>query len=122
MKELRVLFGIYITVIVLLIACTKQIDVVTPQINLGKESTGMSFTSSPVIVNGKVTFSIKVTPDAKYSVQIVDISGDVKVKQGLTAVDTIQKISLPLDKIGAFDVVVLDIKGNEIKQPIIKKI
>lgn len=122
MKELRTLFGIYIAIIVLLIACTKHIDVVTPEINLGKTSTGMEFTSSPVVNNGKVTFSIRVTPDAKYSVQIVDISGDVKVKQGLTAIDTIQKISLPLDKVGAFDVVILDIKGNEIKQPIIKKI
>jgi len=122
MKELRVLFGVYITIIVLLISCRKNIDVTTPQLTLGKESTGMTFTSSPVVSNGKVTFSIKVTPDAKYSIQIVDISGDVKVKQGLTAIDTVQKISLPLDKIGAFDVVVLDIKGNEIKQPIIKKL
>jgi hypothetical protein len=122
MKELRLLFGVYITIIVLLIACTKHIDVVAPEINLGKESTGMSFTSSPVINNGKVTFSVQVTPDAKYSVQIVDISGDVKVKQGLTATKSIETISMPLDKFGAFDVVVLDIKGNEIKQPIIKKI
>jgi hypothetical protein len=125
MKELRVLLGIYITMIVVLIACTKHVDVVTPEtIDFGKQSTGMSFTSFPITSNGTVTFSVQVTPGSKYSIQVINISGDIKVKQGLLAKDTIEKITVPLNQIGTgiYDVVVMDIQGNEIKQPIIKKL
>ena len=124
MKELRILFGIYITMIVLLIACTKHIDTAVTVIDLGKQSTGMNFSSLPTVNNGTVTFDLQTTPGAKYSIQVTDISGDIKVKQGLLATDTIQKVSLSLDKIGVgiYDVVVMDIKGNEIKQPITKKL
>jgi len=124
MKELRVLFGVYITIIVLLIACTKHVEIVTPTpLDFGRQSTGMNFTSFPTTSNGSVTFSVQVTPGSKYSVQITNISGDIKVKQGLLAKDTIEKVTVPLDKIGTgmYDVVVMDIQGNEIKQPIIKK-
>lgn len=125
MKELRILLGIYITIIVVLIACTKHIDSLPePTINLGKQSAEVSFASLPTVENGKVIFSVKVTPGAKYSIQITDLAGDIKMKQGLLATDTIQTISLPLDKValGMYDIVVMDIKGNEIKQPIIKKL
>ena len=124
MKELRILFGIYITMIVLLIACTKHIDTAVALIDLGKQSSAISFASLPIVNNGVVTFDVKTTPGAKYSIQITDISGDIKVKQGLLATDTIQKVSLPLDKLGVgiYDVTVMDIKGNEIKQPITKKL
>jgi hypothetical protein len=122
MKELRLLLGIYIAIIILVVACTKTVSITQPPLSLGVTAAPMQFVTSPFVDGGNVKFTIQTTPGAKYSVQIVDISGDIKVKQGLTAVDTIQKISLPLDKIGAFDVIILDIKGNEIKQPIIKKI
>jgi hypothetical protein len=84
----------------------------------------MNFSSLPTVNNGTVTFDLQTTPGAKYSIQVTDISGDIKVKQGLLATDTIQKVSLSLDKIGVgiYDVVVMDIKGNEIKQPITKKL
>ena len=124
MKELKVLLGIYITIIVLLIACTKHVDTAIAPIDLGKQSTGMSFSSLPTVSNGNVTFSVQTTPGAKYSIQVTDLSGDIKVKQGLLATDTIQKVSLPLNKlnVGIYDVVVMDIQGNEIKQPITKKL
>jgi hypothetical protein len=123
MKELRVLFAVYILIILSIYACTKHLDVPAPTIDLGKQSAEVSFASLPTVENGKVIFSVQVTPGAKYSIQITDLAGDIKVKQGLLATDTIHKISLPLDKvvIGIYDVVVMDIKGNEIKQPIIKK-
>lgn len=124
MKELRVLFGVYITIIVLIYACTKHIDTPVTPIDFGVKSTAISFASLPTVSNGTVTFSVKTTPGAKYSIQVTDLSGDIKVKQGLLATDTLQKVSLPLDKVavGIYDVVVMDIKGNEIKQPITKKL
>ena len=125
MKELKVLLGVYITIVVLLIACTKHFDTLPiAGIDLGKQSTAISFASFPTVDKGQVTFSVQVTPGAKYSIQITDLSGDIKVKQGLLATDTLQKVSRPLDKlaVGSYDVTVMDIKGNEIKQPITKKI
>jgi len=125
MKELKVLLGVYIAIIVLLIACTKHFDSLpTATIDLGKQSNAISFASLPTVSNGVVTFDVQTTPGAKYSIQITDISGDIKVKQGLLATDTLQKVSLPLDKLGVgiYDVTVMDIKGNEIKQPITKKL
>lgn len=125
MKELRVLLGIYFLAILILIACTKVATVPTPQvIDLGKPSMRMSFKSAPVITNGNVVFSIQTTVGAKYSVQVVDIAGDVKVKQGVLADKEVETIILPLDKVnaGAYDIVILDVAGAEIKQPITKKI
>lgn len=124
MKELKVLLGVYFTMIIILIACTKHIDAPVQSFDLGVKSSSINFTSLPIVNNGTVTFSVHVTPGARYSIQITDLSGDIKVKQGLLANDTIHKVSLPLDKIGVgiYDVTVMDIQGNEIKQPITKKI
>lgn len=125
MKELRVLIGIYLLLILLVIACTKIAPGPMPVvIDLGKESAAVKFVSAPVVNNGTVTFSLQTTIGAKYSVQVVDIRGDVKVKQGILADSDLEVITLPLDKvdIGAYDLIILDVKGAEIKQPIIKKI
>lgn len=125
MKELRVLMGVYLLCILVLLACRKVIDVPAPVvIDLGKESKSFAFKSIPYIDNGTVVFFLQTTIGAKYSIQVVDIRGDVKVKQGLLATKELEVVKLPLDKIsiGAFDLIVLDIKGAEIKQPIIKKL
>lgn len=124
MKELRVLLGVYLLSLLVLLACRKVVDVPVPVIDLGKKSTAFAFKSIPYVENGTVVFKMQATVGAKYSIQVIDIRGDVKVKQGLLASSELELIKLPLDKvnIGAYDLVVLDITGAEIKLPIIKKI
>lgn len=123
MKELSVLFTIYCLCVGLLIACTKVVSTPTPSIDLGRLSTTMSFVDRPVFVGGNLTFSVKGTVGSKYSIQITDIAGDVKLIQGITVDEEVEKVVMPLNKLemGIYDIIFLDIKGNNIKQPLIKK-
>lgn len=102
-------------------SCQKQ-SITPTKIDMGKESTQMSF-ASPVYLNNTNTHAVSVntTIGAKYSVQVVDISGDVVLSQGLTSDQEIETVNLNLkDKSkGVYDLIFIDIKGNEIKQPLI---
>lgn len=123
MKELRVLLGIYFLIIIALIACTKVVS--TPVIELGEKATATKINSVyPPITSGKVTANLSVTPGAKYSIQLIDLRGDVKYSTGFTADKTLVTRELDYSDVnsGDYAVVLIDISGNEYKQNItIKK-
>ena len=92
-------------------------------IDLGNKSTTMNFKSETVQLNNTVSFDVAVTEGSKYSFQIVDFKGDVVLTEGLNADNITEKVTLNINKItpGAYDLIFIDIQGNEIKKPLIIK-
>ena len=123
MKELKTLIGIYFLIIILIIACTKVVS--TPTIELGKEATSTSINSvTPPVSTGKVIANMTVTPGAKYSLQLIDLKGDVKYATGFTADKDliIKELDYSDVKSGDYTVTLIDIFGKEYKRNItIKK-
>ena len=119
MKELRVLLGIYLLIIVTVIACTK-IDIPAPQvIDLGKESTATAIVSlSTVLIKDKVDVTMNLTPGAKYSLRLIDLNGDVKKATGFTADNTLVIKTLDYSdvKSGDYTLELIDISGKEYKR------
>jgi len=123
MKELKVLLGIYFLIIITVIACTKVASV--PVIELGEKATATKINSVyPPITTGKVVANLSVTPGAKYSIQLTNLTGDVKYATGFTADKTLVTKDLDYSdvKSGDYMIVLIDIAGNEYKHNItIKK-
>lgn len=110
--------------IILTIGSCQKENIQKVKIDMGKESTQMNFTSPAYLTNtNNYTFSVNTTIGAKYSVQVVNLNGEVILSQGLTSDQSIETISVDLkDKPkGVYDLIFIDIKGNEIKQPLIIK-
>ena len=123
MKELSVLFGVYLLSILVLIACTKVVS--TPVIELGEQAKVTKINSvNPPISTGKVIANLSVTTGAKYSVQLIDLKGDVKYATGFTANKDLVIKELDYSDVnsGDYSVVLIDISGKEFKRNItIKK-
>ena len=119
MKELRVLLGIYLLIIVTVIACTK-VDVPMPQvIDLGKQSTSTSIISlSTMLIKDKVDVTMSLTPGAKYSLRLIDLNNDVKKSVGFTADNTLVVRTLDYSdvKTGDYTLELIDISGKEYKR------
>jgi hypothetical protein len=119
MKELRVLLGIYLLIIVTVIACTK-VDVPMPQvIDLGKQSTSTSIISlSTMLIKDKVDVTMSLTPGAKYSLRLIDLNNDVKKSVGFTADNTLVIKTLDYSdvKTGDYTLELIDISGKEYKR------
>lgn len=122
MKNTTKALIIIVSFILTIGSCRKSDYVPTPKMDLGKVSTSMNFASKPTTEN-KYTFSVNVTPGSKYSIQITDFKGDVLSSQGLNADETTETIKLDVEKIskGQYDLIFIDTKGDEIKQPLIIK-
>jgi hypothetical protein len=123
MKELSVLLGVYLLSILLLIACTKVAS--TPTIELGVQAKMTQINSvNPPISTGKVIANLSVTPGAKYSLQLIDLKGDVKSVTGFTADKDLIIKELDYSDVNSGDYIVtlVDIFGREYKRNItIKK-
>lgn len=119
MKELRILLGIYLLIIVTVIACTK-VDIPAPQvIDLGKESTSTAIVDlSTALINTKVDVTMNLTPGAKYSLRLIDLNNDVKKSIGFTADNTLVIKTLDYSdvKTGDYTLELLDISGKEYKR------
>jgi hypothetical protein len=107
----------------LLLGCTK-VDVPQPQnIDLGIKSAGTSIKS--IVQSGNViTADFQTTIGAKYSIQVIPFGKDEPVrKEGFTASDTLTKKVLNLSDLPKrnYDIIFIDITGNEVKYPIIIK-
>ena len=116
MKELKVLMAVYLLCIGLLIACTKVQSV--PVIELGKESQINKINYiNPPITTGKVELSLAVTKGAKYSIQLIDLKGDVKSATGFTADSDLILKTLDYSDINSGDYIIdiIDIFGKEYK-------
>jgi len=122
MKNTTKALIIIVSFILTIGSCRKSDYVPAPKMDLGKVSTSMSFTSKPTTENN-YTFSVNVTPGSKYSAQITDFKGDVLFSQGLNADEPTETIKLDVEKIskGQYDLIFIDTKGDEIKQPLIIK-
>lgn len=109
--------------VLFLAACTK-IDVPSPQaIDLGVKSTSTSIKSIKQVGN-VVTAEFETTVGAKYSVQIVPFGSDEPVKkEGFTASDITTKKVYDLSSLAKkdYDLIFIDISGNETKYPLIIK-
>lgn len=119
MKELKVLLGIYFLMVITVIACTKVASV--PVIELGEKATATKINSVyPPISTGKVVANLSVTPGAKYSIQLINLTGDVKYSTGFTADKNlvIKELDYSDVKSGDYAVVLIDIAGKEYKHNI----
>lgn len=123
MKELKVLLGIYVLMIIVLIACTKVTS--TPVIELGTQAKMTQINSvNPPVSTGKVVVNLSVTAGAKYSLQLIDLKGDVKSATGFTADKDLIIKELDYSDVnsGDYAVTLIDIFGKEYKRQItIKK-
>jgi hypothetical protein len=123
MKELKTLLGVYIAIIVLLVACTKVVQPPSPTIDLGvaATSTGIKYISQ---LGTTVTAEFQTTPGAKYSVQIVPFGSDQPIRtEGFTANDTLTQKIYNLSGLVKkdYDLIFIDISGKEVKFPLIIK-
>lgn len=123
MKELKTLIGIYLLIIILVIACSKVVS--TPTIELGKQSTSTKINSvEPPVSTGKVIANLSVTVGAKYSLQLINLKGDVVESTGILADKelVIKELDYSDHINGDYTVVLIDIFGTEYKRNItIKK-
>jgi hypothetical protein len=119
MKEIAKLLGVYLLIIVALIFGCRKVDTPTPVIDLGKVATSTAIEKlEPVLTKGPVTLTLSVTKDAKYSIQLIDLKGDVKYSTGFTADKdlVIKNLDYSDVKSGDYTIVLLDISGNEYKR------
>jgi hypothetical protein len=106
-----------------MIACSKVVS--TPTIELGKQSTSTKINSvEPPVSSGKVVANLSVTIGSKYSLQLINLKGDVVESTGILADKELVVKELDYsDHInGDYTVVLIDIFGKEYKRNItIKK-
>ena len=113
---------ILITVI-FLAACTKVVTTPSPVIDLGVKATSTAI-STVTQENGTVTAEFNVTPGSKYSVQISSFNSFTPVfTEGFTANSSIVTKTYNVSRIlkGDYNLILVDISGNEVKHPIIIK-
>lgn len=125
MKETNKLLAVYLILVGTLVvyACTK-VDIPNPEpINLGVNSEATAIKSITQTGN-KVTAEFETTVGAKYSVQVVPFGKEEPVKkEGFTATEVLTKKVYDLSGLVKqdYDLIFIDIKGKEVKHPIIIK-
>lgn len=104
----------------LISSCRKESSLNIKPVDFGKTSNELRFVTNSVNNNNNAVVTIGVTPGSKYSVQITDIAGETVSSKGLIADEVVEIVTLDTKDLrtGLYDVVVIDIKGKEIKQPI----
>jgi len=104
-------------IIFIISSCTKVQP--PPVIDLGKEAKATSIEKVfPPITTGAITIELTVTPGAKYSLQLIDMKGDVKSATGFTADNDfiIKHMDYSDVNSGDYTVVLIDISGKEYKR------
>lgn len=123
MKKINKILGLGFLVTLLALSCTK-IDIPQPQvIDLGVKSTSTTIKSISQTGN-IVTAEFETTVGSKYSVQIIPFGGETpSKKEGFTATESITKKVYDLSDLSKkyYDIVFIDISGNETKYPILIK-
>ena len=126
MKEINKLLIGYILLIAIFVTYSCQkVDIPAPVINLGEKATSTAIVSlSKAVTTGEVAITMNVTPGAKYSIQLIDLKGDVKYATGFTADNSVVVKQLDYSdvKSGDYAIVLIDISGKEYKRSLtIKK-
>jgi hypothetical protein len=123
MKKINKILSLGFLITLLAISCTK-IDVPQPQvIDLGVKSTSTAIKSISQTGN-IVTAEFETTIGSKYSVQIIPFGSETpSKKEGFTATESVTKKQYDLSDLSKkyYDIVFIDISGNEVKYPILIK-
>jgi len=104
---------------VLFVSC-KKIDYAPPappQAIAGKISL------SPIPSTGKVNMLIAVEPNVKYNITVKSFNGKIVKSLGISSVNSVIEKVEDFSNLenGIYDLILIDIKGNEIKSPFIIK-
>lgn len=123
MKKINKILGLGVLVTLLAVSCRK-IDIPQPQvIDLGVKSTSTAIKS--ITQNGNViTAEFATTIGSKYSVQIIPFGSETPTKkEGFTATESVTNKVYDLSDLPKkyYDIVFIDITGNEVKYPILIK-
>jgi len=123
MKRINKLLALSFLISLSYIGCRKTVDTPIAGIDMGVKSNSTAIISVSQVGN-VVTAEFATTPGAKYSVQIVPFgSEEPSKKEGFTATGfTTQKVFNLSDLAKKdYDLIFIDITGNEAKHPIIIK-
>ena len=123
MKKIDKLLGLGFLITLLALSC-KKIDLPQqPIIDLGVKSTSTAIKSISQTGN-IVTAEFETTVGSKYSVQIIPFGGEIpSKKEGFTATEGVTKKVYDLSYLSKkyYDIVFIDISGNDTKYPILIK-
>lgn len=77
----------------------------------------------PNPTSGKVTMLINVEPNVKYNITVQSFNGKIIKSLGLTSVNNVVERVEDFSNLenGIYDLILIDIKGNETKTPLIIK-
>lgn len=98
--------------------------IISNGINLGALSYSAVIAQiSSTVISGKLTIHLIVTPGAKYSLQLTDITNNIIKTHGVTAdrEDVLMELDYSTVPDGAYDLNLIDTSGNATKVPIIIK-
>lgn len=118
----------YSVVIILCVGCFDTNYITDPKFNdetyLGRESASTKIVGlSSMTVSDKVKVTLDVTPGAMYTLQLVNIKGEMVDNHGFTAGSTTVEKTLDYSKIanGSYDLTLMDTNGKMTKVPVIIK-
>jgi hypothetical protein len=109
--------------VIFLAACTKIVQPPTPTIDLGVKSQATGI-KSVTQANNIVTAVFETTVGAKYSVQIIPFGSEQPArKEGFTATEVATTKVYNLSNLPKkdYDLIFIDVSGNEAKYPLIIK-
>ena len=111
-----------ITCFVLLVVSCKKIQYYPEQQARTPEKQGY-VNVFPVPTNGPITMSFNLQPSIKYNVTIKDMSGKVYKSYGIISIDglLIKQDNLTGLPIGTYDLILMNINGQETRTPLIIK-
>ena len=118
----------YSAIVILCVGCFDKNFVTDPKFiddtYLGRESASTKIVSlSSMTVIDKVKVTLDVTPGAMYTLQLVNIKGEMVDNHGFTAGGSTVEKTLDYSKIvnGSYDLTLMDTNGNMTKVPVIIK-
>lgn len=114
------IFFILLVIVFTIPSCKKEAKLNSIPLDVDKQSVRLGFNSIPIYNNNNIITNISVTVGTKYSVQLTDIFGEVVASKGGVAASEVESVTIDTKdlKPGMYDIIVVDIKGKEIKQPI----
>jgi hypothetical protein len=114
------IFFILLVIVFTIPSCKKEAKLNSIPLDVDKQSIRLGFNSIPIYNNSNIITNISVTVGTKYSVQLTDIFGEVVTSKGGVAASEVESVTIDTKdlKPGMYDIIVVDIKGKEIKQPI----
>jgi hypothetical protein len=83
----------------------------------------MTFSSLPELIDDKLIIRVNTTLGSKYLFQLVDFNGNILLSRAVTSDERIEVVTFDVSKVnpGMYDVILLDTKNGETKNPILIK-